>query len=72
MTPKISKQILADSQNLADQTQPHPDFVFSVAPYYHALNSCFFAQIWVIVRMHASSGKFRASVSSAFCWRDEV
>ncbi len=34
---------------------------FSVSPYYHALNSCFFAQIWVIVRMHASSGKFRTS-----------
>src|SRR6267142_3358067 len=41
-------------------------------PCYHALNSCFFAQIWVIVRMPASSGKFRTSVSSFFRWREKA
>src|SRR5260221_95174 len=30
---------------------------FSVAPYYHALNSCFLAQIWVTGRMPATSGE---------------
>src|SRR5216683_6092445 len=39
------------TENPGGPKQTHLSFAFSVTPYYHALNSCFFAQIWVIVRM---------------------
>src|SRR6266403_5318691 len=39
----------------AVQEEPIYLLFFSVAPYYHALNSCFLAQIWVTGRMPATS-----------------
>src|SRR6267142_6064436 len=44
--------------------------IFCLSLYYHALNSCFFAQIWVTARIPAA--KSELPCPQFFCWREKA